>query len=134
MVRDILITRNEHLSAAELNDLFRTNQWQVEPVEKLERSLQSSWGWIIARTNEQRLIGFVQVISDGIQHAYILKMIVHPDFRKKGIGSMVMAELMKMLKEHKMKPTLVATPGNAGFYEKFGFKTVSNGCTAMCIR
>lgn len=74
------------------------------------------------------------MISDNIIHAYIFRMIVHPDYRKQGIGTAIMEELMKMLKEHKLRPTLVATPGNSKFYEKFGFISDPKGYTAMCIR
>ncbi|MBN1499790.1 MAG: GNAT family N-acetyltransferase [Spirochaetes bacterium] len=133
-MENLIITRNENISARELNELYRTNQWQIEPVEKLEKSLKTIWGCITARTPENELIGFVEVISDGIQHAYILKMIVHPDYRRQGIGSRIMKELMNLLNENKMLPTLVSTPGNEKFYEKFGFKTVCHGLTAMCIR
>lgn len=134
MVNDILITRNEILPADELNELFETNNWQIEPVDRLYELLKNTWGYITARTIENKLIGFVQVVSDGIFHAYICRMVVHPDFRKKGIGSMVMAELMKMLNENNLKPTLVATPGNSKFYERFGFRSNCKGLIAMCIR
>lgn len=134
MVNNIQITRNERLQASELNDLFRTNNWQIEPVEKLEKSLQTIWGCVSARTQDKQLIGYVQAISDGIRHVYIMHMIVHPDFRKQGIGSMIMEEFMKMIKESNLMPTLVATPGNDKFYAKFGFKSNCNGLVAMCIR
>ncbi|SHN17840.1 hypothetical protein [Gracilibacillus kekensis] len=45
-----------------------------------------------------------------------------------------MEEFMCLLAENKLMPTLVATPGNVKFYEKFGFSTEMNGLTAMCIR
>lgn len=134
MVRDISIIRNGQLSGSELNELFETNNWRVEPVEKLDKSLQLSWGWITARTKELKLIGFVQVISDAIFHAYIFRMIVHPDFRRQGIRTAIMDDLMKMLKENNLKPTLVAVPGKENFYGKFGFSSNYNGFTAMCIR
>jgi ribosomal protein S18 acetylase RimI-like enzyme len=133
-LEEIRIIRNDKINIEELNDLFRTNNWQIEPIEKLEKSIQTSWGWITARDLENKVIGFVQVISDGIRHAYILKMIVHPDFRKKGIGSLIMDELMNILRESNLLPTLVATPDNDKFYAKFGFESESNGFKAMCIR
>ena len=130
----MLIERNGVLDASELNVLFSKHNWQVSNLEQLKTAIGNSWGWITARSNSGELIGFVQVISDGIRHAYILKMIVNPDFRRMGVGTKIMEELMDLLAESKMVPTLVASPGNKKFYEKFGFKTESNGCTAMCIR
>ncbi|MUT68335.1 GNAT family N-acetyltransferase [Paenibacillus sp. NEAU-GSW1] len=135
VLQDIRITRNGELNSLELNELFRTNNWQVEPHERLDNSIRSTWGWITARRyDDNQLIGFVQVISDGIRHAYILKMIVHPNYRRHGIGSKIMTELMELLKENELVPTLVATPGNDNYYKKFGFEAESNGFKAMCIR
>jgi ribosomal protein S18 acetylase RimI-like enzyme len=133
-MKNMTLKRNDELNLTELNDLLRTNNWQIDPFEKLEKCIQSSWGWVTARSKENQLTAFVQVISDGIFHAYICRMIVHPDFRNRGIGSLVMTELMSMLRENNLKPTLAATPGNAKFYEKFGFQTTSKEITAMCIR
>jgi ribosomal protein S18 acetylase RimI-like enzyme len=134
ILEGINIIRNGEVTSLELNELFRTNNWYIEPLERLDKSLNNSWGWITARITDYTLIGFVQVISDGIRHAYILKMIVDPGFRKRGIGSLIMEELMDLLNENKLVPTLVATPGNYKFYKKFGFETESNGFIAMCIR
>jgi ribosomal protein S18 acetylase RimI-like enzyme len=133
-MEDIKIVRNGKVNPTELNELFRTNNWQIEPLGKLETSLNTSWGWITARSLSDSLVGFVQVISDGIRHAYILKMIVDPDLRNRGIGSLIMIELMDLLRENELVPTLVATPGKDEFYRKFGFETESNGFKAMCIR
>lgn len=96
--------------------------------------LKSSWCYLTARDKNNRLVGFVQALSDDVFHAYILRLIVHPDVRGKGIGSNIFRELMFILEQHKLKPTLVATPGNRTFYEKFGFKQEVKGLTAMCKR
>lgn len=128
------IERNPKLDLSELNDFLATNKWNVESLDKLENVIRLSWGWICVRDESGKLIGFVRVLSDGLRHAYICSMLVHPDYRKQGIGRMIMEGLMAMLKEHKLYPTLVANPGNKEFYEKFGFKTEIHGFTAMCIR
>ncbi len=134
MAPDVVIARNGELGAAELNDLFRTQRWHVERLEDLEASLRRVWAFVTARTPEGRLVGYVAVLSDGLRHAYVFKMIVHPDLRRQGVGTRIMGELMALLKEHRLLPTLVATPGNARFYEQFGFAPVSNGYTALCVR
>ena len=128
------IRRNEKFEANELNNLLDTNNWRTEPVEKLERAINSSWGWVTVRNEEGKLIGFVHALSDCVRHAYITRMIVHPDYRNKGIGTIIMKELLNMLREENLYPTLVATPGKVDFYRQFGFETESNGLTAMCIR
>jgi len=122
------------VNAAELNELFSTNNWQVDDVDKLARSLENCWCYLTARDPDGRLVGFVQAISDGIMHVYILRMIVRPEFRNLGIGSKIMDRLMKKIEGERLKPTLVDTPGNDKFYEKFGFRSECKGMKALCIR
>ena len=45
-----------------------------------------------------------------------------------------MKELLSIIKEDNLYPTLVASPNKNGYYEKSGFEVASNGFTAMCIR
>ena len=130
----IKILRNELIDAIELNRLLETAHWNIEPPTRLQEALRKTWGWLTVRDESDNLIGFVRVFSDGVKHAYVLNMIVHPDHRKKGIGSALMAELMRFLGEHRLMPTPAATPGNVDFYRRFGFEAESNGSTAMCIR
>jgi ribosomal protein S18 acetylase RimI-like enzyme len=128
------IERNETLIPMEVNELLATNHWDVKQIEKLEKILTNSWGWVTARDDSGTLIGFVHIISDGVRHALIARMIVHPDFRNQGIGTQIMNEVLKMLGENKLLPVLTANPGKTGFYKKFGFETESAGYTAMCIK
>lgn len=125
---------NDSVEANELNQLLATNNWDVYPVEKLSDCLKSSWCNICVRNEKQNLIGYVRVLSDGIRHAYICSLIVHPEYRNKGIGQRIMEDLLKLLKESNLYPTLVADQDKKNYYKKFGFETESNGFTAMCIR
>ena len=128
------IEMNEEIDVNELNDLLETNKWRIQDTSKLEKALVLSWCWLTARNERSQLIGFVQVLSDGIRHAYILRLIVHPDYQRKGVGTELMNRLMELLKENNLLPTLVAAPGKDKFYEKFGFKQECKGMKAMCIR
>jgi ribosomal protein S18 acetylase RimI-like enzyme len=128
------ILRDEPLTARELNELLATNNWNIPDEAKLQRAIDTSWCRLTARDDSGLLVGFVQVLSDGIRHAYILRLIVHSDCRKQGVGTRIMTELMRIIRENNMLPSLVATPGNAGFYEKFGFAGEMKNMKALCIR
>lgn len=103
------------ITAGELNDLFAANDWQIDDLDFLEQSINNAWIYLTARADDGRLVGYVQVISDGIMLPYMLRMIVHPEFRRRGIARKIMCDLMEILKILKMKPTLAATPGNEKF-------------------
>ncbi|WP_100488405.1 GNAT family N-acetyltransferase [Sporolactobacillus pectinivorans] len=128
------ILRNELVNAVELNELLATNNWDVHPIERLEEGIKASWGNVCVRNENRQLIGYARILSDGIRHAYICSVIVHPGFQKQGIGTAIMNESLDMLRENKLYPTLVASPGKKSYYEKLGFETESSGFTAMCIR
>ena len=134
MIENIEIIKDGELTTIELNALLKTNNWEIFPDKKINKMLENSWCYLTARDQQKNLIGFVHTLSDDILHAYILRLIVHPDFRNYGIGTLLMQTLMDILKENNLKPTLVATLGNKKFYERFGFKTEIKGLTAMCVR
>jgi GNAT superfamily N-acetyltransferase len=46
---------------------------------------EHSLGWVTAR-HDVRLAGFVNVIWDGLVHAWLQDMIVTPDLQRRGIG------------------------------------------------
>jgi len=76
------IERDAPLDALEPNGLFATHQWQVADLAKLETSIAGAWCTVTARNDEGSLVGFVQAISDGIRHVYVLRMLVHPGKRR----------------------------------------------------
>jgi len=125
------IIRNEEINYKELNELLGTIGWKLDPISKLEKSIDLSWSWITARDEEDKLVGFVQVLSDGIKHAYILRMLVHKDYQRNGIGKMIMGELMEMIKEENLNPVLITKAKEEGFYEQFGFGRENNGFISL---
>jgi aralkylamine N-acetyltransferase len=128
------IERNGIVAPAEINSIRQAIHWEVQPEEKIARAMYLSWGWITARDEKDQLAGFVRILSDGIRHAYVLDLIVHPSWQKRGIGTAIMTELMAWLGEDHLFPTLVSVPGKEAFYRRFGFKEQDDGKTAMCIR
>ena len=127
------IRMNGKCSSKELKNLFESVGWKNQDIIKIEEAFKYSWKWFTARDNDE-LAGFVRLLSDGIRHAYICNMAVAPKHQGKGVGKTLMNEVMILLKESNLFPSLVATPGNHDFYKSYGFKTESNGFTAMCKR
>ncbi len=121
------IIRKEEINIEELNNLLATIGWGNNSNEKLNNSLKLSWGWMTARDENNKLVGFVQVLSDGIKHAYILRLLVHKDYQGKGIGTGIVEELMLWLDENKLNPILLTKPAEESFYKKFGLEREQNG-------
>ncbi len=113
------------------HNLLATIGWGNNSNEKLSKSLDLSWGWITARDVNDKLVGFVQVLSDGIKHAYILRLLVHKDYQGNRIGTQIVEDLMTWLDENKLNPILITKPAEESFYEKFGFRRENNGFISL---
>jgi GNAT superfamily N-acetyltransferase len=71
----------------------------------------------------ERQIGFARVISDQATFSYIADVIVHPDFRGRGLGKFLISSILKR-PELKQGVTLLRTRTEKDFYKKFGFEDV----------
>ena len=72
------------------------------------------------------LVGFGRVNSDGLWYGAIYDVIVQPDLQGKGIGSLIMKDLLEQT-QHLRWLTLFAAPGKMGFYNQLGFRKMSTG-------
>lgn len=74
------------------------------------------------------LVGFVDVISDGIDDAFIRNLLVHPDFQKQGIALELLKIVIRKTKSDRIKTVNVLfEPELAELYSKAGFKIISGG-------
>lgn len=64
-----------------------------------DRTRPYSLGWVTARDNAGRLVGFVNVAWDGGDHAFLLDTKAHGDVRRRGIGTAVVLEAIMRARE-----------------------------------
>lgn len=87
---------------------------------------------MVSAYQDDKLIGFGRIICDGIVHALILDLIVHPDFQNQGIGGLILEKLIKKCQYHQIRDIqLFCAKGYAGFYEKHGFKKRNEDAPGM---
>jgi len=117
------------ISAGMLNGFF--NGWKVYPTpEKLLLVLENSEYKVIAVDVEtNKVIGFINAVSDGVLSAYIPLLEVLTEYQGKGIGSALVKRMLEHLKEHYMID-VVCDESVQKFYERFGLKKH----TAMILR
>jgi ribosomal protein S18 acetylase RimI-like enzyme len=87
--RTILQWRGE-LSDDELADLVASHGG-VPTAGWWDRIRPHSFGWVTARTEDGLLIGFVNVVSDGDDHAFLLDTKTRGAFQRQGIAKRVVA-------------------------------------------
>ena len=116
--------REETPAAAAYHALFETTGWNNDfrvSVAEVERALASSW-CIVAAYDGDELVGVGRVLSDGVLHAMIYDVIVHPSHQNRGIGTEIMRRLVARCHAAGVRNVqLFAAKGKAPFYEKRGF-------------
>ncbi len=75
--------------------------------------------------HKSKLIGFGRAISDGAYQAAIYDVAVHPDFQKRGMGNIILKNILSRLPECNI--ILYASPGKEGFYTKNDFRKMKTG-------
>jgi GNAT superfamily N-acetyltransferase len=72
-------------SDAQLGELMRV-AWKQEPPASFAPVLSRSLVHVCAYADD-RLVGYVNVATDGGVHAFLLDTTVHPAFQRRGIGA-----------------------------------------------
>lgn len=97
------------------------NGWPNPPsIEKHREILEKSYLSIVAiDESENKIIGFINAISDGVLSAYIPLLEVLPEYQKQGIGLELVRRMLDELKEIYMID-LSCDVDLQPFYEKLG--------------
>jgi GNAT superfamily N-acetyltransferase len=106
----------------------------VAAAESLPRSL-----FAVVAEFEGRCIGTARVVGDGAQFYYVMDVMVHPDQQGRGIGTLLMNEIVGYFQDHAPAQAMIGLYTGAGlatFYERFGFRgpeTSLYGMTAKTL-
>ncbi len=73
-----------------------------------------------------RQIAFARVVSDKTRFAYIMDVVVHEDYRKQGIGQLMIRHILGHPDLKDVYQWLLKTRDAHGVYEKTGFRVVSD--------
>lgn len=119
-----VIYNNELPRKDEYYALFETTGWNEEyqfDQEQLYAATRQCW-YLVSAYDQDRLVGFGRIISDGVLHALIVELIVLPEYKGKGIGSTILKKLVERCRNNNIHDIqLFCARGQAGFYEKYGF-------------
>lgn len=104
--------------------LFETTGWNREykvTPDDLAKALAGSQ-FVVAAYNDGKLIGSGRIVTDGVLHAMLYDVIVHPDFQDHGIGSTILDMLVQWCCAANIRDIeLLCARGRSSFYGKNGF-------------
>jgi GNAT superfamily N-acetyltransferase len=107
-------------SMAEVVELYRTVQWSsADKPDALHAGLVASHSLVTA-WDEKLLVGLGNAISDGHLVVYFPHLIVRPEYQGKGIGTELMARMMKRYRGFHQQ-ALLADGRAVDFYKRLGF-------------
>jgi spermidine synthase len=109
-------------------DLYKIAGWWKESCssDQISKLISGSFCFLTA-WNEDKLVGFGRVISDGFNDAYIQDVYVDENYRKQGIAGSIISKLTEYCNSRKINwIALIATPGSVSLYEKLGFEKMVN--------
>lgn len=111
---------NEKVSAKALADLRESVGWNRMEKEYASPLMNSFYH--IAVYEDEKLIGYIDSVSNGVTDAYIQDLMVSPHYQGRGIGTELMNKMIGYLKEkHICMISVVYEEGLKAFYERFGF-------------
>ncbi len=117
--------RYNELTAEEFISLWESVWGQGPTIEQTELAMKHTL-FRISVWDRDRIVGMARMIGDLGLDYYIKDVVVRPEYQRKGIGRMMIQELLKFIEENGVSGTeifveLCAVPDKVPFYEKFGF-------------
>ena len=116
--------------------LYRLAEWWTDGVDDpgaIEPLIAGSHCFAIASI-EDDIIGMGRAISDGVGDAYIQDITVKPSYRRRGIASRLVTELIKHLRADGLTWIgLIAERGTEKFYRQLDFETMPDS-TPMLLK
>ena len=117
---ELELSLEDNIETDEVIELYKANGWSsAEKPEKLIPALNNSDALVTARISG-KLVGIGNAISDGSLVVYYPHMLVHPDYKGKGIGR-VMMKLLQRKYALFHQQMLTADVDVVGFYKSLGF-------------
>ena len=121
----MLVVKHDELTAEEFIYMWES-VWGAGPSLEQTRLAMDKTLYRVSIFDGDKIVAMARVIGDMGLCYYIKDVIVLPEYQGKGIGRMLIAELLKFINDHGILDTdifieLCAMPDKIPFYEIFGF-------------
>ena len=124
-MKELIVKYNE-LTAEQFIELWQAVGWGEGPALEQTRLAMEHTLFRVSISDGDKIIAMARVIGDMGLDYYIKDVVVRPEYQGKGLGRMLINEILKFISENGIKGTdifveLCAMPDKIPFYKKFGF-------------
>jgi N-acetylglutamate synthase-like GNAT family acetyltransferase len=99
---------------------------KARTLSELDRMLRGSSAIVTAWRQDGTLVGFGRATSDGVFRAVLWDVVVASSEKGQGVGRRLVETLLSDPNVAGCERTYLMTSQSRGFYERLGFKSVSN--------
>jgi GNAT superfamily N-acetyltransferase len=106
----------------QLRALHQDTSWaQDRTLFDLQRAVAAS-SLVVTAWSGLTLIGCVRVLSDFVYRAMLCDVIVHPDYRRQGIGRLLVEHVTSHPRLDRVQKFTLLTASAGSFYRRLGWK------------
>jgi ribosomal protein S18 acetylase RimI-like enzyme len=113
----------------EIIDLYRAGGWWKDEYEPsgIADLISGSFAFAVAVDPATgSAVGMGRIISDGVSDGYIQDLVVLPKYRRGGVGSMIVSELLEACRAGRLVWIgVVAEQGSEQIYTRLGFRQMT---------
>lgn len=118
---------NGNVTSKEINDLREAVGWD-RCEGAYEQILKRHFAYYTVRADDSLLIGYMSILSDGIADAFLLDLMVHPDYRHEQIGRRLVMRGIKDVQDAGIRCVQVTFSEDLrDFYARCGFHMFGGG-------
>lgn len=125
----IRLAFSKRVDPARIRALYRAAGWTEDIARyspaQIRKLLKHSHLILTAKNQKHELVGFASAVSDGVLCALVQNLVVHPDYRGRGLGSRLLRELTRTLRKEGISCIYVLgtrTRKARGFFSRVGFQ------------
>lgn len=120
---------NRMPTVQEYNYLRKLVDWPLFEEKRVKKALANSLCGVCIVDSNNSIVGMGRIAGDDAIYLHLLDVIVHPEHQQKGLGKMIVTELMKYADKasgKNMQVGLMASKGREQFYIDLGFSVRPN--------
>lgn len=122
----IVLKEYKEYKSLEVLALYKSVYWSlyVNDPDKLKKSYDNSLYTVGAYIDDQ-LVGMVRVLGDGVTIVFFQDVLVHSDYQRQGIGTLLMKHVLDKYKHVRQKALMTDDSiSQKTFYRSVGLKPI----------